>query len=80
MLFALLFACVKELSCTPKIKTFLPFVILSLLNVPPSSKQIPYPLYSYLLVSAFLVICIDPNKAFYTVKVLSLLDDIESNL
>ena len=80
MLFALLFACVKELSCIPKIKTFLPFVILPMLNVPPSSKQIPDPLYSYLLVSAFLVICIDPNKAFCTVKVLSLLDDIESNL
>ena len=80
MLFALLFAFVKEISFTPKIKTFLPFVILPILNVPPSSKQIPYPLYSYLLVSAFLVIYIDPNKAFCTVKVSSLLDDIESNL
>ena len=75
MLFALLFACVKELSCTPKIKTFQPFVILPMLNIPPSSKQIPYPLYSYLLVSAFLVICIYPIKAFCTV-----IDDIESNL
>ena len=80
MLFALLFACTKELSCTPKIKTFLPLLILPMLNVPPSSKQIPYPLYLYLLVSAFLVICIDPNKAFCTVKVLFLLDNIESNL
>ena len=51
-----------------------------MLNVPPSSKQISYPSYLYLLVSAFLVICIDPNKAFRTVKVLSLLDDIGSNL
>ena len=58
---------------------FLPFVILPMLNVPPSLKQIPYPSYLYLLVSAFLVICIDPNKAFCTVKVLSLLDDIGSN-
>ena len=47
MLFALLFACVKELSCTPKIKTFLTFVILPMPNAPPSSKQIPYPLYLY---------------------------------
>ena len=80
MLFALLFACTKELSCTPKIKTFLPLLILPMPNVPPSSKQIPYHLYLYLLVSAFLVICIDPNKAFCTVKVLSLLDDIGSSL
>ena len=49
-------------------------------NVPPSSKQIPYTSCLYLLVSAFLVICIGPNKAFCTVKVLSLLDDIGSNL
>ena len=80
MLFTLLFARVKELSCTPKIKTFLPFVILPMLNVLPSSKLIPYPLHFYLLVSAFLVICIDPNKAFCTVKVSYLLDDIGSNL
>ena len=53
MLFALLFACTKELSCTPKIKTFLPLLILPMPNVPPSSKQIPYPLYLYLLVSTF---------------------------
>ena len=45
MLFAVLFSCTKELSCTTKIKTFLPFVILPMTNVPPSSKQIPYPLY-----------------------------------
>ena len=54
MLLTLLFTCTKKLSCTPKIKTFLPLLILPVRKVPPSSKQIPYPLYLYLLVSVFL--------------------------
>ena len=62
----------------PKIIMFLPLLIFPILNNPPSSKQMPYPLYLYLLLSAFLVICIAPNKAFCAVKVSSLLDDIGS--
>ena len=46
MLFALLFVCTKEFSCTPKIKTLLPLLILPMPNVPPSSKQI-HILYIY---------------------------------
>ena len=80
MLFAYYLYVLKNFHVHQKIKTFLPLLILPMLNIPPSSKQIPYPLYLYLLVSAFLIICIDPNKAFCTVKVLSLLDDIGSIL
>ena len=67
MLFALLFLCTKEDSCTPKIKTFLPLLIFPMLNIPSSSKHVPYPSYLCFEVSvAFLVIFTPPNNAFCT--------------
>ena len=63
-----------------KITTLRPLLIFPTLNNASPSKQIPYPLYLYLLVSAFLVICIAQNKAFCKLKVSSLLVDIGSNL
>ena len=68
MLFTLLFACTKEFSSIPKINTFFPLLIFPLLNVPPSSKHIPYPSCLCFEVSvAFLVIFTPPNNAFCTV-------------
>ena len=68
MLFSLLFLCTKEDSCTPNIKTFLPLLKLPMLNIPPSSKHIPYPSYLCFEVSvASLVIFTPPNNVFYTV-------------
>ena len=44
-----------ELVQTPKIVTFFPLLMLPEVKLLPESKQIPYPLYPYLEVSAFLV-------------------------
>ena len=68
MLFALLFLCTKEDSCTTKIKTFIPLLILPLLNIPPSSKHIPYPSYLCFEVSvASLVIFTPPNNSIFRI-------------
>ena len=57
---------VEELISTPKMITFLPISLPTGKDVF-LSNPIPYPEYSYLLISAFLVNLTGPNKQFSNV-------------
>ena len=62
----LLLACEKLLKSAPKIIQFLPSPLLKL-NSPCLSNPMPYPLYLYLSISAFLVKLPAPKKQFSNV-------------
>ena len=65
--FVLLLACALELISAPKTITFTPVPPLGREKVPFESNPIPYPTYSYLSMSLFLVSSIAPNKLFFKV-------------
>ena len=70
MLLALLLACVELLKSAPKIFTFTPYVPSACKKFPFESKQMLYPEYLYLLISAYFVILTAPNKKLLKVKLL----------
>ena len=59
--------CAEELTSTPKIITFWPDPPLGNEKLDLLSNPIPYPEYSYLSISAFLVKVAAPNKQFFSV-------------
>ena len=66
MSFFLLSILAYEFISTPKIITFLP-VLLPIEKDASLSNHMPYPEYSYLSISAFLVNLTDPNKQLSSV-------------
>ena len=68
ILFFLLLVCEEFLASKLEIIIIFASILFPKLNLVPSSKQIPYPEYLYLEVSAFLVIYTAPNKLFWAVN------------